>query len=37
MQRVVIDLQPSGQIAIYSDQDVEVIRRCAHLPEDKLI
>jgi hypothetical protein len=35
MQRVVIDLQPTGEIAVYSDQDVEVICRFPHLPEDK--
>ena len=35
--RVIIDMQPDGGFAIYADPDVQVICRCAHHPEDRLV
>ena len=35
--RVLIDVQPNGAFTVYSDADVQVLCRCAHLPEDQLV
>lgn len=35
--RVVIDVLENGGFVVHSDPDVEVICRCAHLPEDELV
>ena len=35
--RVLIDVQPDGAFTVYSDADVQVLCRCAHVPEDQLV
>ncbi len=35
--RVVIDVRADGGFKVHSDPEVEVICRCAHLPEDDLV
>ena len=35
--RVLIDVQPNGAFTVYSEADVQVICRCAHVPEDELV
>ena len=35
--RVLIDVQPDGAFTVHSDADVQVLCRCAHLPDDRLV
>jgi hypothetical protein len=34
---VVIDVHPTGGFTVYADRDVQVLCRCAHIPEDDLV
>ena len=35
--RVIIDIQRNGCFTVYADPDVQVICRCAHIPDDELV